>query len=56
MYSIADAFAGLIAYGIFQTKNSSLHNWQLLFIVERALSVGMAIVTVLVLPARRETA
>jgi MFS family permease len=56
MYSIAGAFAGLIAYGIFQIKNSSLHNWQLLFIIEGALSIFMAIVTVLVLPARLETA
>jgi MFS family permease len=56
MYSIAGAFAGLIAYGIFQLKNSSLHNWQLLFILEGALSVFMAVVTVIVLPARLETA
>jgi MFS family permease len=56
MYSIAGAFAGLIAYGIFQIKNDSLHNWQLLFIIEGALSVFMAVVTVLVLPARLESA
>jgi MFS family permease len=56
MYSIAGAFAGLIAYGIFQIKNASLHNWQLLFIIEGALSVFMAVVTVLVLPARLESA
>ncbi|ORY16997.1 major facilitator superfamily domain-containing protein [Clohesyomyces aquaticus] len=56
MYSIAGAFAGLIAYGIFHIRNSSVHNWQLLFIIEGALSVFMAAVTVLVLPARLESA
>jgi len=56
MYAIAGAFAGLIAYGIFQIQHTSLHNWQLLFIIEGALSVFMAIVTVLVLPARLPTA
>jgi MFS family permease len=56
MYSIAGAFAGLIAYGIFQIRNNALHNWQLLFIIEGALSVFMAVVTVLVLPAKLESA
>lgn len=56
MYSIAGAFAGLIAYGIFQIKSSSLHNWQWLFIIEGALSVVMAAVTVFILPARLESA
>jgi MFS family permease len=56
MYSIAGAFAGLIAYGIFQVRNSSLHNWQLLFIIEGALSVFMAIVTVTILPTQLQTA
>ena len=56
MYSIAGAFAGLIAYGIFQNKGTALHNWQLLFIIEGGLSVLMAVVTVVVLPARLESA
>lgn len=56
MYSIAGAFAGLIAYGIFQVQHLSVHNWQLLFLVEGALSIFMAIVTVIVLPARLESA
>jgi MFS family permease len=56
MYSIAGAFAGLIAYGIFQIKTASLHNWQLLFIIEGGLSIVMAAVTVLILPARLESA
>ncbi|KAH7116123.1 major facilitator superfamily domain-containing protein [Dendryphion nanum] len=56
MYSIAGAFAGLIAYGIFQIKNSSLHDWQMLFLLEGGASVVMAVVTVAVLPARLESA
>ncbi|KAL5381630.1 hypothetical protein DPSP01_007078 [Paraphaeosphaeria sporulosa] len=56
MYSIAGAFAGLIAYGIFQVKHLAVHNWQLLFLIEGALSILMAVVTVIVLPARLNTA
>ena len=56
MYSIAGAFAGLIAYGIFQIQHLSVHNWQLLFLIEGALSIFMAVVTVLVLPARLDSA
>jgi MFS family permease len=56
MYSIAGAFAGLIAYGIFQVKHLAVHNWQLLFLIEGALSIFMAIVTVIALPASLETA
>ncbi|KAF2108087.1 hypothetical protein BDV96DRAFT_616595 [Lophiotrema nucula] len=50
------AFAGLIAYGIFRIRSSSLHNWQLLSVIEGALSVFMAVITVLVLPASLDTA
>ncbi|KAH8725364.1 major facilitator superfamily domain-containing protein [Phaeosphaeriaceae sp. PMI808] len=56
IFSIAGAFAGLIAYGIFMIKDSSLHNWQWLFIIEGALSLVMAAVTVTVLPAKLESA
>lgn len=56
MYSVAGAFAGLIAYGIFQLKHLAVHDWQLLFLIEGALSIFMAIVTVLVLPARLDNA
>lgn len=55
-FSIAGAFAALIAYGIFQIKHSTLHNWQWLFIIEGALSLVFAALTVALLPARLETA
>lgn len=55
-YSVAGAFAGLIAYGIFQIKHSALHNWQWLFIIEGVLSLVFAILTITLLPARLETA
>ena len=56
MYSIAGAFAGLIAYGIFQVQHLGVHNWQLLFLIEGAFSIFMAFVTVLMLPARLDSA
>ena len=31
---IAGAFTGLIAYGVFQIKDSHLHGWQYLFLIE----------------------
>lgn len=55
-FSIAGAFAGLIAYGIFQIKNTALHNWQWLFILEGLITLVMAIVTIVVLPSRLESA
>lgn len=56
MYSIAGAFAGLIAYGVFHIDSSVLKGWQILFVLEGTLSLLMAIITVLVLPAKLGTA
>ncbi|KAF2091083.1 putative high-affinity nicotinic acid transporter [Saccharata proteae CBS 121410] len=46
---ISGAFSGLISYGLFQL-HSSLHGWQLLFIVEGVLTVFLALVAAIVLP------
>ncbi|EAW11724.1 putative MFS transporter [Aspergillus clavatus NRRL 1] len=37
--NIANAFSGLIAFGVFQIKNSPLPNWRYLFIVEGGVTV-----------------
>ncbi|ODN79290.1 hypothetical protein L202_03302 [Cryptococcus amylolentus CBS 6039] len=47
--ALSGAFSGLIAYGVFQMK-SSLHGWQILFLIEGAFTVGFAVVTALMLP------
>ncbi|GAA5889544.1 hypothetical protein JCM6882_007065 [Rhodosporidiobolus microsporus] len=49
MYSIASAFSGAIAYGCFHIRGA-LHGWQYLFILEGAVTVLFAIITLLVLP------
>ncbi|WVQ75736.1 hypothetical protein IAR50_005367 [Cryptococcus sp. DSM 104548] len=47
--ALSGAFSGLIAYGVFQ-MNSSLHGWQILFLIEGAFTVGFAILTAVMLP------
>ncbi|KAF1814247.1 MFS general substrate transporter [Eremomyces bilateralis CBS 781.70] len=56
MFAIAGAFAGLIAYGLFKIKSDVLHDWQILFIFEGAITLLMAIVTFVMLPADLHTA
>jgi MFS family permease len=56
MYSIAGAFAGLIAYGVFQIRSSKLYDWQILFVLEGVVSIFMAFVTLLVIPAKLDAA
>ncbi|KAH8815978.1 major facilitator superfamily domain-containing protein [Xylogone sp. PMI_703] len=49
-YAIAGAFSGAIAYGVFHI-NGSLNNWQYLFIIEGALTSGLAIISWFWMPA-----
>ncbi|KAK0634128.1 major facilitator superfamily domain-containing protein [Immersiella caudata] len=56
MYSIAGAFAGLIAYGLLQVNSDSLKGWQVVFLVEGGITVFMAIVGWFVFPADISTA
>ncbi|KAH8882022.1 MFS general substrate transporter [Thozetella sp. PMI_491] len=49
-YAIAGAFSGAIAYGVFQIKNGSLHNWQYLFIIEGVLTCALALAAIVWLP------
>ncbi|GAA6052991.1 hypothetical protein JCM3770_001167 [Rhodotorula araucariae] len=49
-YSIASAFSGLIAYGVFHAKATGLKDWQRLFLVIGGLTIGFAIITFFVFP------
>jgi MFS family permease len=51
MYSIAGAFAGLLAYGILHLETSRLQGWQMLFLIEGVLTVFVAILAFTLLPA-----
>ncbi|KAL4894463.1 major facilitator superfamily domain-containing protein [Aspergillus ambiguus] len=48
--NIANAFSGLIAFGVFQIKGSSLPNWRYLFIIEGGVTVLFAVFAYLYLP------
>ncbi|KAI0126345.1 major facilitator superfamily domain-containing protein [Xylariales sp. AK1849] len=53
---LASAFSGLISFGVFQIRNSSVKGWMWLFIIEGALTVMVATVGFFWLPASPETA
>ncbi|KAJ5432824.1 uncharacterized protein N7458_011980 [Penicillium daleae] len=50
MYSVAGAFAGLLAYGLLHSETSSLRGWQMLFLVEGVMTVAVALIALAVLP------
>ncbi|KAF2017894.1 MFS general substrate transporter [Aaosphaeria arxii CBS 175.79] len=50
MYSVAGAFAGVLAYGLLRINSSVLHGWQVVFIFEGAITVFLGIITFFVLP------
>lgn len=56
MYSVAGAFAGLIAYCFLQLESPRLHGWQALFIFEGGLTMLMAVVTFFCLPTNLRNA
>ena len=53
--SIAGAFGGLIAFGVFQL-NTSLHGWQILFLVEGGFTLVVAVLMWAFLPVSVDTA
>ncbi|KAJ7204804.1 MFS general substrate transporter [Mycena pura] len=53
--AVAGAFGGLIAFGVQHAKNTAIHNWRLLFIIEGGPAIIMAIVTIIFLPNRPES-
>ncbi|KAF9887351.1 hypothetical protein FE257_010346 [Aspergillus nanangensis] len=48
--NIANAFSGLIAFGVFQIKNSNIPNWRYLFIIEGGVTVLFSIFAYWYLP------
>ncbi|SCU93811.1 LADA_0G05028g1_1 [Lachancea dasiensis] len=48
--NVANAFSGLLAFGVFQIKHSKLKGWQILFLIEGAATVLFAIVAFMYLP------
>lgn len=56
MYSVAGAFAGLIAYGFLQITSSYLKGWQILFLFEGGLTVFVGIIALVILPKDLDTA
>ncbi|KAK8845283.1 hypothetical protein IAR55_005996 [Kwoniella newhampshirensis] len=49
MVAVSGAFSGLLSYGLFQV-NSSLKGWQLLFLIEGALTICVALLSWWILP------
>lgn len=54
--NIANAFSGLLSYGVFQINNPHLHGWQILFLVEGSLTLFFAVFAYLYLPRSVDTA
>lgn len=56
MYSVAGAFAGVLAYGLLRIQTQTLHGWQIVFLFEGAFTVFLGIVTFFSLPKSLSTA
>jgi len=54
-YAIAGAFSGVLADGLLQV-NGALHSWQYLFIIEGAITIGLAVFGLFWLPRRMSEA
>ncbi|KAJ5991681.1 hypothetical protein N7451_007405 [Penicillium sp. IBT 35674x] len=50
MFSVAGAFAGLLAYGLLHSGTSILRGWQMLFLVEGVLTIFVALLALAILP------
>lgn len=48
--NIANAFSGLLSFGVFQIKHTNLKGWQILFLIEGAATVVVSIFAFLYLP------
>lgn len=56
MYSIAGAFAGLIAYGLLKINNGPVHGWQVVFLLEGGVTVLLGILSFFIFPKSLATA
>lgn len=50
MYSVAGAFAGILAYGLLKIESATLHGWQVLFLVEGGITVFLGVLSFFLLP------
>lgn len=50
MYSVAGAFAGVLAYGLLRVESGGVRGWQVVFLFEGAVTVLLGILTFFVLP------
>lgn len=56
MYSVAGAFAGLLAYGLLQIDSPSVHGWQVVFLLEGGVTVLLGFISFFVFPKSIATA
>ncbi|BGP49369.1 hypothetical protein JCM10450v2_005257 [Rhodotorula kratochvilovae] len=49
-YSIASAFSGIIAYGVFHANITGMHDWQALFLIIGGMTMAFAIITFFIFP------
>ncbi|CAG7851541.1 Uncharacterized transporter C1039.04 [Serendipita indica DSM 11827] len=54
--NIANAFSGLLAFGVFQIKGGTLRNWRYLFLIEGSMTVLFSIFAFIYLPRSTEKA
>jgi MFS family permease len=54
--NMANAFSGLLAFGVFQIENGKLYGWQYLFLIEGAATVVFSIIAFFYLPRDVATA
>jgi hypothetical protein len=54
--NIANAFSGLLAFGVFRIKNTHLYSWKYLFLIEGSLTFLFSIFAFLYLPANAGSA
>ncbi|KAL2869775.1 major facilitator superfamily domain-containing protein [Aspergillus lucknowensis] len=55
-FTFSGAFSALIAYGILQVRSSAWKDWQLLFIIEGAITMAIGVLALLALPHKLSTA
>lgn len=55
-FTFSGAFSSLIAYGILQVHSSTWKNWQLLFIIEGAITMFVGAIAFLILPHKLSAA
>lgn len=56
MYSLAGAFAGLLAYGLLQVGSPRVHGWQVVFLLEGGFTVFLGMLSFFVFPKSLGTA